>query len=112
MPTTNAERRRKYYAKHKEKHLAAGRAYRQTPRGRYATQKTSAKQRGIEFELSFDEWWTLWEPHWEDRKGTSGKIMCRINEPGPYSPDNVYIGSQSDNMYDFHRAKRTENVYE
>jgi hypothetical protein len=78
-------------------------------RGRFEQQRTNAGKRGIEWNLTFDQWWSLWEPHWGRRDGTGGLIMCRKQEPGPYSVDNVYIGTQSDNMVDFHRNRMEDN---
>jgi hypothetical protein len=80
----------------KEKHTI--RAYNRTPRGRYAQHRANAKNRGVEWQLTFEDWWAVWEPHWDQRgPHANGAIMCRIQEPGPYSPDNVRIGTKSQN---------------
>lgn len=79
-------------------------AYRRTPKGRFSDQVQSARKRGIDWQLSFEEWWAIWEPHWEGR-GRSGMMMCRKVEPGPYSVDNVYIGTQKQNSADRKRNK-------
>jgi len=68
-------------------------AYRETPRGKYGMQKQAARQRGIEFKLTFDEWWWLWEPHWGQRM-----VMARHKDQGAYELGNVRVTTQSDNM--------------
>lgn len=66
--------------------------YRKTPRYFYSVQKGQAKARGIRFELTFDEWWTLWEPYWDKRgKGQDQYMMGRKGDKGPYKVDNVTI---------------------
>lgn len=69
---------------------------RATPQGKYLDHKHRAKQSGIEFKLSFEEWWNLWEPHWHER-GIGGKVMCRANDEGAYELGNVRIDTQSNN---------------
>jgi hypothetical protein len=79
------------------------RTWRWSPRGRFHAQKISAKRRGIEFLLTFDQWWTLWQEsgHWQDR-GTGGAAycMCRRGDAGPYARGNVYIATNSQNIGD------------
>lgn len=91
-----------YYEANREK-ILAGRAERErkwiaTPKGKYSIQKRKAKQRKIEFNLSFDEWWKLWQDsgHWDERSQT-GYVMCRTNDEGPYAIDNVRIDKASNN---------------
>jgi hypothetical protein len=71
-----------------------------TPKCAYWGKRANAKKRGIEFLLTFEEWWELWEPHWDNR---GGKMLCRIKEPGPYAKDNVYIGDAKSNAADRQR---------
>ena len=33
-----------------------------TPKFKYHVQKNVAKRRGIPFELTYEEWWSIWEP--------------------------------------------------
>jgi RimJ/RimL family protein N-acetyltransferase len=72
------------------------RKYRASPKGQYAKHKENAKRRGVPFHLTFEQWWTLWKPHWE-RRGKGGLVMCRKGDSGPYAVGNVYIESQSHN---------------
>lgn len=61
---------------------------------KYKEHKNSARQRGIEFLLSFDEWMLIWEKsgHKEQRGRCAGQyVMARFGDKGPYSKDNVEI---------------------
>lgn len=75
-------------------------AWNQTPKGKFTRQKANAKQRNIAWELSFEQWWSIWEKSgkWEKR-GTSAKSYCmaRINDEGPYAVDNVKITTMQKN---------------
>jgi len=70
----------------------------QTPMFKYHVHKNGAKRRGIGFLLSFEEWWNIWEPFWDSRgKSKDSLVMCRYGDSGPYSKDNVYIDTYSNN---------------
>lgn len=59
----------------------------------YSQHKANAKNRGIEFKLSFDEWWSLWKPHYHNRGRNLGNfVMCRNMDKGAYEVGNVTIG--------------------
>lgn len=59
---------------------------------KYMIQKRNAEKRGIEFLLTFDEWWQLWEPHYHNRGTRKGQMcMCRTLDRGPYAVGNVRI---------------------
>lgn len=71
-----------------------------TARGKFAQQARHAKERGISWELTFSQWWSLWQEsgHWEDRGRRSGQyVMCRRGDFGPYAIGNVYIASVEHN---------------
>lgn len=58
----------------------------------YSVQKGQAKSRGIPFELTFEEWWELWEPYWDNRgKGQDNYCMGRYKDEGAYAVGNVSI---------------------
>jgi hypothetical protein len=81
--------------------------YENSPLKKYRSQKAKAKQRGIEFTLTFEEWWNIWQQSgkWDQRGiGTSTYVMSRYNDEGPYSVENVFIQSNADNIRD---AKNT-----
>ena len=69
-------------------------------RNKYSCQKSKAKQRGIDFQLTFEEWWNIWQQSgkWEQRGFRKGQyVMSRKNDIGPYAIENVFIQSCEDN---------------
>jgi hypothetical protein len=70
-----------------------------TPKMRYHQHKASAKRRGIEFDMTFDEWWAIWEPHFDQRGPMRVDLqMCRNGDDGAYRPGNVHIATGERNM--------------
>ena len=70
-------------------------------RRKYKQHKLSAAKRGIEFNLTFDEWWGLWEPHYHLRGVGKGKMcMCRTLDQGPYEINNVRIDRVENNGHE------------
>lgn len=64
----------------------------------YSSHKSQAKTRGVEFKLSFDEWWDIWKPHYHNRGSKVGQfVMCRKMDKGAYEVGNVSIGTVKDN---------------
>lgn len=78
--------------------------YVKTPRGRYAFHKSSAKQRGIPFLLTFEDWWDIWQSsgRWEQRgRRRDQYVMARFGDRGAYERSNVRIclsGENTDEM--------------
>ena len=72
-----------------------------TPTKKYLRQKTCAiTQRGIEFTLTFQEWWDIWQQSgkWEERGRKKGQyVMSRYGDTGPYAVGNVFIQTHTDN---------------
>ena len=71
-----------------------------TPRRKFTLQRSGARRRGVEWQLTFEEWRQIWSAsgHWADRGCGSGKYcMCRRHDVGPYSVGNVYIDTFSHN---------------
>lgn len=59
----------------------------------YTRSKADSKRRGVEFLFTFEEWkqWWIDSGKWELRGKKAGCYqMCRKNDVGPYSVDNVY----------------------
>lgn len=68
---------------------------------KYQAHKARAKQRGIEFLLTFDEWWVLWEPHYDNMGIRKGQMcMCRTLDRGPYAVGNVRIDYAQSNGHE------------
>ena len=70
------------------------RKFRATPRGRYWHQKMRARERGIPWRITFDEWWAIWEASgvWSLRGNRKGQyVMSRRADAGAYEPGNVEI---------------------
>ena len=75
--------------------------YSSSPKGRYASHKSNAKLRGIPFNITFEEWWSLWEPHWHQRGRSSDSYqMCRKGDKGAYEVGNVYMATLATNRRD------------
>ena len=75
---------------------------------KYNRQRVGARHRGIEFNITFDEWYNLFLHHGVDKNDIE-KIskdqlcLCRNNDCGPYSLDNVYVATRSKNSIDRNR---------
>jgi len=69
----------------------------------YVRQRNTAKQRGIDWHLSFSEWWAIWTDSgkWNERGRSRGKyVMARERDNGPYAVGNVFICTHSQNLAD------------
>jgi hypothetical protein len=67
---------------------------------KFWSQRTKAKHRGIEFNLTFEEWWDIWQKSgkWEERGCRKGQyVMSRKNDIGPYEVENVFIQTCTQN---------------
>jgi Sigma-70, region 4 len=66
----------------------------------YGSQRNNSKQRGIEWKFNLWTWWTAWQDSgkWPRRGRTvNDYVMARFLDYGPYSPDNVYFITASNN---------------
>jgi hypothetical protein len=71
------------------------------PRSRFSIQKAHAKERGIEFDLSFEDWWSLWEQsgQWDNRgRKPEQYCMARAKDHGAYTLGNVSIVQVGSNL--------------
>ena len=71
-------------------------------RQRYYDQKGRAGFRGIEWNISFDEWYQWWLDHGVNKDHPTHQdrdqlCMCRRGDAGPYTLDNIYCGTRSQN---------------
>lgn len=77
--------------------------YQQSPERRFNMQRTNAKQRGIKWQLMFDQWWKIWDQSekWKKRGRKKGQYcMARNKDRGTYAIGNVSIISSSKNSKD------------
>ena len=73
------------------------------PRKAYDDMKNHAKDREIEFLLSYEDFLEMWllSGRWSERGKMSGQYqMCRFYDEGPYSKNNCYIGTTTENQKD------------
>jgi len=75
--------------------------WQKTAKGKYRSQASKAATRGIEWQLTFEQWWNWWQQtgRWSERGATIGKYcMCRYGDIGPYSLDNIYLDLHRENV--------------
>ena len=73
------------------------------PRSRYTQQKSHARSRGIGFELTFEQWWSIWQESekWVQRgKAVGCFCMARNGDVGAYEIGNVAIVEVGANLKD------------
>lgn len=73
------------------------------PTRAFTSQRRNAMERGIPWELSLWQWWSIWQEsgQWVSRGRGTGYQMCRRGDQGPYSVDNVYIATGAKNIQDY-----------
>jgi hypothetical protein len=65
---------------------------------KYHVQKTYAKNRGIGWHFTFEEWVAWWGEDIDKRGNTKDSlVMARTGDIGPYHPDNVRKATLSEN---------------
>lgn len=70
-------------------------------RQKYVQQRSKALDRGIPFNLTYEEWWDIWQKSgkWEQRGRKLGQyVMSRYNDKGAYEIGNVFIQLHSKNI--------------
>jgi len=75
----------------------------------YDAQKKQAKDRGIRFLLTFDQWSDIWEKsgRWHKRGCHRGQyVMSRPGDKGPYASWNVQIITTRQNHHEGHLGKK------
>tara|TARA_R110000744_G_C18988868_1_gene520292 strand:- start:43 stop:387 length:345 start_codon:yes stop_codon:yes gene_type:complete len=103
-------RRKQRYKERKEEFNSKHMEYYRTPKGAFHTSKSAAKSRGIEFLLTFEEWWSYWEGLYDQRGVNSDSLcMCRTNDEGAYEVGNVRIDTVSSNLKEMQNLRR-QNV--
>lgn len=77
----------------------------QDPSKAFNTQRNNAKSRGIEWQMSFEQWWGIWKDYYYLRgTGTNGLVMARKGDYGPYSVENVYLTTNLGNVLDYSKS--------
>lgn len=74
----------------------------------FTAHKSNAKMRGVEFLFTFEQWrdWWIATGKWELRGRGYGKYcMRRHGDVGPYSIDNVFCGTNEENVRDGNLGK-------
>ena len=75
-------------------------------RAAFCQQRKTSRQRGIDFQFTWEEWLVWWEeqlgPDWLSKRGCKiGKfVMARKGDVGPYHPSNVVCITTSKNVHD------------
>lgn len=71
-----------------------------SPFTRFVCQRKNARHRKVKWDISFNDWWRIWQEsgHYEKYGRGHGKYcMARWGDSGPYSKDNVKIIASDDN---------------
>jgi len=69
----------------------------------YQDQKATAKRRGIDFNITFENWkkWWISTGKADNRGRNKGCYqMCRLNDEGAYEIENIYCATITKNMQD------------
>jgi len=77
-----------------------------TPREKYTGMRFHSEERGIDFNLSYEEFLEMWleSGKWELRgKHKEAYQLCRYHDEGAYSVNNCYIGTVQQNQHDKHK---------
>jgi|SRR5690606_29146490 len=79
----------------------------QNPYSAYMKHKRHAAERGISFEMTFSDWWGIWESQYHLRGGRPDDLcMARKGDVGPYAVGNVYITTNRENSRDYERSEK------
>lgn len=73
-----------------------------SPALEYYFQCHKARKRGVEWSITFPEWWKVWQEsgHYHERGRGQGYCMARFGDIGSYSVGNVYIVTIGQNFSD------------
>lgn len=77
-----------------------------TPKQKYNMQRISSEKRGIQWKLTFDQWYKWWQDSgkWELRGCKKGQyVMARYQDSGCYELDNIFCCSVEQNNSDRHK---------
>lgn len=77
----------------------------------YLRQRRNALKRGIDFNFTFEDWWSWWktDDRWSRRgRGRDKLVMARKGDIGPYDPANVYCATHAQNLADISPERRAQ----
>lgn len=86
--------------------------YRTRAKKAFYHHKSSAKQRGIDFLFTFEQWEAWWIKNlgddWLEKRGSTKNKYCmaRKGDSGPYSVENVKCKTVSENARNYHKLLR------
>jgi len=74
------------------------------PVHRFRMQRSNSRRRGIDWKLTFAEWWLVWHESgkWDER-GRGGYVMARHSDSGAYERGNVKIIKAGENNSEYIR---------
>jgi hypothetical protein len=82
-------------------------------RNEFCTQRVHAKQRGIEWKLTYEEWIHVWKAsgHLHERGNYFGQyVMARYRDEGPYAVDNVRIITVTENTEEARYVRHLKKI--
>lgn len=68
----------------------------------YAMKRGNSRKRGIDWQLTLEQCWSLWQPYWQASRdnfsqGYCGWCLARNGDRGPYSLENCTIKTHGEN---------------
>ena len=75
----------------------------------YNKNRAAARARGIDWQFTLEEYKTRWQDYIQPDGTKDPYVLCRRQEPGPYSFANTYIGTALDNAHDASRNGRLKS---
>ena len=80
-------------------------------RRKYNAHKAGAKTRGVEFDLTFEEWSAIWGAHMQNRgRGKDQLGMLRSRDQGGYQVGNIRLGTPKENMQEMGVEARVKSA--
>jgi len=79
-----------------------------SPFRKYTYQRKNAKARKVEWEISFVDWWRVWQlsGKWALRGRGKGYCMARFGDKGPYKVGNIEIIPCTQNTSDYQNKNK------
>lgn len=78
----------------------------------FTQHRSHAQARGIDFQMTFCEWWGVWEDKYALRgNGPDDLCMGRFGDMGPYAVGNVYITSNRQNLRDYQVSEKEKEIF-